>query len=282
MNDLFEKTVLYLKKHNIENSRLETRMIFGFVSGVDYAQISGREEFSSEQEEKIKKIAEERANGKPMDKILGVKSFYKNDFIVDENVLSPRPDTEILVEKAIEIIKKYKLKNLLDMGIGSGCILFSIVEDCSEINGVGIDTSDKALRIAEKNRKKLGLQDRTGLAQKSWNDSDFTEFFSDKFDIIVSNPPYIPQKDEKTLMPEVINYDPAIALFGGNDGLDEYRNIAKKAPQILKDDGWLLLEVGITQAEDVRQIFEKERFLYIETVKDLAGIERCIIFKKIN
>ena len=280
MENLFEKISSKLRENGVESSRLETRMIFGAVLGLDYAQISGRENVSAEQAERILKFMQQRIDGKPLDKILGKKFFYKNEFIVDENVLSPRPDTEILVEAAINIIKKHNIKTVIDMGIGSGCVLLSVLDDCPDLWGVGIDISEKALAIAAENAKNFNFRDKIKLYQKSWNDTDFEIFFPYKFDMIVSNPPYIPLKYENNLMPEVKNYDPRIALFAGDDGLDEYKNIAKVAPRILQKDGYILLEIGINQADDVKKIFENVGFLHIDTLKDLAGIERCIIFKK--
>lgn len=280
MKNLFEETTDFLRKNGVDSPRLEARMIFGAVLDLDYAQISGREIFSENQEKKIREYAKQRAKNKPLDKILGKKFFYKNEFMVDENVLSPRPDTEILVEKAIDLIKKHKLKRVLDMGTGSGCIICSIISDCGGICGVGIDISPQALKVAKKNGKRLNLQNLIKFEQKSWKDEDFKECFAEKFDIIVSNPPYIPLSDEETLMPEVKKYDPKIALFGGDDGLDEYKNIAKVVPYILQENGYLLLEVGINQAEQVKNIFNAAGFLFVEKAKDLAGIDRCLIFKK--
>jgi len=280
MEGLFEKITAELRENGVEGPRLEARMIFGAVLGLDYAQISGRESVSAEQEKKILAFAEKRLNYMPLDKILGKKFFYKNEFFVDENVLSPRPDTEILVEQAIDIAQKNDAKTILDMGIGSGCILFSILSDCKDLQGVGIDISSKALEIAEKNMNNMLLGDRAKLYQKSWHDADMVEFFPEKFDMIVSNPPYIPVDDEEFLMPEVKNYDPKIALFAGKDGLDEYKKIAEVIPKMLKDNGFLLFEVGINQAEKVRNIFENAGFSHIETIKDLSGIDRCVIFKK--
>lgn len=280
MNSLFEEITKLFRQNNIENPRLEARIIFGAVLGVDYAQICGKEDVSPNQKKKITDFAEQRIKGKPLDKIIGIKSFYKNDFFVDENVLSPRPETEILVEKAVEIIKKHSFKRILDMGTGSGCILLSILDDCPEVTGIGIDISAKALQTAKKNTEKLGLGSRVELKHKSWSDIDFSDSFSEKFDIIVSNPPYIPIEDEKKLMTEVRYYDPKQALFGGEDGLSEYRKIAKVLPNIIKNGGYFLLEAGINQAGQIKEIFEKEGFLHKENVRDLAGIERCIIFKK--
>ena len=181
MESLFEKISKILRENGVDSPRMEARMIFGNVLELDYTQVSGRENYSSAQEKKMFDFVQQRISGKPLDKILGIKFFYKNEFLVDENVLSPRPDTEILVEQAIEIAQKIEAKNILDMGTGSGCILLSILEECKNMCGIGIDISSKALEIARKNRENMGLTESAILLQKSWYDADFSDIFSAYF-----------------------------------------------------------------------------------------------------
>ncbi len=258
-----------LTKAGIENPRLETELIL--------------ERFSDEKI--IEEIINKRLEGWPLDKLLNSKGFYKHDFYTDENVLSPRPDTEILVEEAIKIInnQKSKIKNLklLDLGVGSGCILLSILLECPNVIGTGIDISPKALEVAEKNLKLINYNQKSKIKNLKLSRHDwFKDKIEGTYDIIVSNPPYIPSADIKNLDKEVREHDPVLALDGGDDGLDSYRRIAKIANQLLTIDGYILLEVGINQADAVVNIFTEENFKLHKIAKDLSGIDRCIIFKK--
>ena len=230
------------------------------------------------QTEKLMQSLQDRLKHKPLCKIVGKKAFYKYDFHVDCNVLSPRPDTEILVEAAIHLGQENKLTRVLDLGTGSGCILLSVLADLPNAKGVGIDISDKALEIAQTNAEMLGVVSRVELMRASWFDDNLS--LGDKFDLIVSNPPYIKSADIATLDTEVKDYDPMLALDGGADGYRDYKKLAERIPSWIKDGGYVLLEVGIGQAEKVAQIFQEKGLSLCEIVKDLAGINRCVILKK--
>lgn len=228
----------------------------------------------AQNQREIEDIINKRINGWPLDKILGQKDFYKHSFFVNEDVLSPRPDTEILVEAALEIIQKSKIQNILDLGTGSGCILLSILKEFPHIQGVGVDISEKALTVADKNKSALGVDCK--FIQKDW----FKDNIIGEFDLIVSNPPYIPRQDISALEKEVREHDPMLALDGGVDGLDSYKKIAELSKNLLKKDGYILLEAGINQAQDIVNIFISEGLKLVEVKKDLSGINRCIILKK--
>lgn len=217
-----------------------------------------------------------RLSHEPIDKIIGKKDFYKYQFKVNSDVLSPRPDTEILVEKAISIIKDKSVK-VLDLGTGSGCIVLSILKDCPNAFGVGVDISAKALKVAKENAELLKVGDRIEFINTSFEKTDNID---DKFDIIVSNPPYIPLSEIDELDEEVKNYDPIEALVGGEDGFVFYEQIAKVAPLLLKDDGYILLEGGYNQAYKIADIFIAHGFEVVEIIKDLAQINRCVLLKK--
>ena len=277
---LFDEISDFLRKNNIESARLETRIIFGFVLDVDYQAVSGREEICEKDAKKIKLMAKKRVGGMPLDKIIGKKSFYKYDFFVNENVLSPRPETETLVEQAVAIIKEKNFSRVLDLGTGSGCILLSILGDCPKATGTGVDISSSALDVAEKNAADLGLKERINFVNASWNDENFLSNFSEKFDIIVTNPPYIAKTEKENLMKEVRCFDPEIALYGGDDGFEEYKNISEKAPCLLKDGGYIFIEAGFGQAEEISNIFSEKGFKKEKLVKDLSGVCRCVILKK--
>lgn len=234
-------------------------------------------EITAEQEEKIKAFLERRIKHEPLDKIIGEKEFYKYRFKVSSDVLSPRPDTEILVEEALGVIPCEKPCRILDLGTGSGCILLTLLKECPLAQGVGVDISATALSIAKDNAQKLAINERVELINKSWNDVIFT---NEIFDVIVSNPPYIEHEEINKLEPEVKNYDPLVALDGGIDGLMCYREIASLANLWLKENGYILLEVGYNQSEAVADIFQKTGLKLIKIAKDLANINRCVILRK--
>ena len=268
--NLRDELIQALVVAKISSPRLETDIILK-NSAPQYPEIS-EQEIS-----KAREMLKRRINHEPLDKIIGKKEFYKSAFKVNQDVLSPRPDTEILVEKALNLMPKDMLYKILDLGTGSGCILLSVLKECPLALGVGVDISKKALNVAKENALELGVANRIEFINKSWSDIDFGNV---KFDIIVSNPPYIPTEEIATLETEVKSYDPLIALDGGKDGLDCYKDIASLAAKWLKAGGYILLEVGYNQAECVKNIFENKGFKFIEFAKDLSGIKRCVILKK--
>ncbi|MGN0919170.1 MAG: peptide chain release factor N(5)-glutamine methyltransferase [Alphaproteobacteria bacterium] len=219
----------------------------------------------------IYQIIERRKAGEPLSKILGHRGFWRGDFFVDENVLDPRPDSETLIQAVLEKVPdKNQTLRILDLGTGSGCLLISLLMEYKKALGVGMDISPKALEIARKNAFKNGVKADFILM-------DMTKLPKDlkSFDIVISNPPYIPTKEIEGLGVEVKKYDPHLALDGGKDGLDFYRVIAQKAPARL-----IFLEIGQAQEKDVQSIFEAQGWFFEGSKKDYAGITRVLIFKK--
>ena len=269
-----------LQKNNVDTSIFEIKVMLADLLGLEVSQIRASDmELPDDKENQFWQMIEKRKKHTPVDKIIGHRGFYKYDFIVDTNVLSPRPETEILLEEALDLCTRQQIQNVLELGVGSGCIITSILSE-KNINGVGIDISSLALDVARQNAKKLGVDNRLKLMQGNWFSSDFTSMFTEKFDLIVSNPPYIPTAEIATLDVEVKSYDPIMALDGGIDGLDAYRQIAKIAPQLLQNGGHIMLEVGENQAEAVVNIFELQNFKSEKIVSDLSCIKRCVILKK--
>lgn len=208
----------------------------------------------------------------PIQHIIGVANFMGEDFIVNEHVLIPRDETELLVYKAIELIKSNKMENILDIGTGSGCIA-CMTAKLSGAKAIGLDISTDALQIALKNAEKLDLCNKA-LFRKSDIFSNVKQ--GEKFDLIISNPPYIPPKEKANLQKEV-HFDPEIALFASDeDGVEFYRKISFEAPEFLNPGGFLIFEIGIGQVSKVKEIMKEAGFSEIEITKDLAGIERVI------
>ena len=220
----------------------------------------------------IYKIVEQYKSGAPLSKILGHRGFWKGDFIVNEDVLDPRPDSETLIQAVLDKFPdRNKSLHILDLGTGSGCLLISLLMEYKNAFAIGIDISEKAIEIAQKNAYKnkvkaeFILTDMAKLNPKLGN-----------FDFVISNPPYIPTKDIENLDKNVKNYDPLLALDGGNDGLNFYRIIAKIAPAPI-----VFVEIGIGQEQDVKIIFEELNWQLLDTKKDFGGVKRVLIFKNL-
>lgn len=209
----------------------------------------------------------------PVSRILGEREFYGRVFKVTPDTLDPRPDTETIVEAALAVLPAGA--RLLDLGTGTGAIVITLLAERSDTTGVATDLSPAALAVARENAARLGVADRLTLAEGSWFGP-----VSGRFDIILSNPPYIPAADIEGLSPDVRNYDPALALSGGIDGLAPYRLIASDAAAHLSPGGQVLVEIGAGQAEDVERIFAAQGFRSAGRHRDLAGHERCLRFNR--
>ena len=220
-------------------------------------------------------LIQERAKSKPIAQIIKKKDFWKYEFIVNNNVLIPRPDTEILIEQALKLVKNKNRLQILDIGIGSGCILMSILKEKKNFIGTGIDISNKSLQISKVNGQKLRINNRLRLFK-----SNIDNFNTGKYDLIVSNPPYIKKSNLKCLEKD-IGFEPKQALDGGLDGLSEIRKVINKSSELIKRNGHLIIEIGFDQKNKVNEILRKKGFYIKETVKDLSNHDRCIVSIKI-
>ena len=218
-----------------------------------------------------KKLILRRSQHEPIAYIMEEKEFWSKNFIVSPDTLIPRPETELMVEKLVEIFKEKKI-SILDMGTGSGCIIISLLSEIKNSTGVGIDISKKALVIAKKNSKKHNLQNKIKFLNKALDGK-----FYQKFDLIVSNPPYIKSSTIKNLKEDIKRHEPRIALDGGNDGLDLIKKVIYKTKYILKVKGMLALEIGNEQFKKVSKILLKNNFRIEHTIKDYKENIRCII-----
>lgn len=225
-------------------------------------------------EDTYKTLLQRRSKKEPVAYILGNKEFWGLDFMVNPTVLIPRPDSETLIELALKHVKdKNSTLKILDLGTGSGCLIISLLHKLSNSIGLGIDISPQALEIAIVNSNKHNLTPRCTFLLSNW----FQELNTQKFDLIITNPPYI--EVASPLETDVADYEPPSALYGGIDGLNAYRQIAKSAGQYLQKDALIILEVGINQAPAVIEIFTQNGFALVGIANDLAGIERAICFK---
>jgi len=225
---------------------------------------------------KYKNLIARRSQNEPIAYILKEKEFWSKTFFVNSDTLIPRPETELLVEKLITTFKEKKI-SILDMGTGSGCILISLLSELKSSKGIGIDISKKAIITAKKNLRKHSMQGRIKFLNKSL-DSEFYQ----KFDLIVSNPPYIRSNELKNLKEDIKKYEPRIALDGGNDGLDLIKKVIYKTKYILKVKGMLALEIGNEQYKKVSEILIKKNFRIEHTIQDYKDNIRSIISTKIG
>lgn len=254
---------------------LDSRLLMEFVLNIKSGNLYFY--YNREISENDKKIffsyIDRRIKNEPIAKIINKKAFWKNDFFVNENVLDPRPETELIIEAVLENYKD-KLNNLslFELGVGSGCIICSLLLEYTNSMGVATDISQKAIDVAKHNAENLNILNRANFLQKSWN-----EDIEDKFDIIISNPPYISRKEE--LPNDVVNFDPHLALFAENNGLKSYEEIAKLIHKNCKPNTMIFLEIGKGQEQDIMNIFNGKGFYFFKDYKDLAGIVRVLLFK---
>jgi len=226
--------------------------------------------------EYFKKLVHERATRKPIAYLLNKKFFWKSEFYVNKNTLIPRPDTEIIIEQILKVTKNKNYLKILDIGVGSGCILLSILKERKNFYGTGIDISKNSLEISKINAKKLFVEERVKFYK-----SDVDKFAQGKYDLIVSNPPYIKKSDLKYLESDVLKFEPKLALDGGLDGLSVIRKVIKKSSELLKKNGKFILEIGFDQKSKVIKLLNNKGFYINSTIKDLAKNDRCIVSTKI-
>ena len=269
-----------LREGGIATASLDGRLLLCHASGLTHEALiaRNREALSPEAAALLEGYVARRLQGEPVSRIKGNKEFYGRRFEVDAHTLDPRSDTETLIEAALDLIARKGWQGrplrLLDLGTGSGCILLTLLAELPQAEGVGTDISEGALRCAAGNAKLLGLTDRAHFIVTDWLDG-----VSGRFDLILSNPPYIASAEIAGLAREVAGYDPRLALDGGADGLDAYRRIAQRAPGALRERGQLVVEIGATQAEAVANLF-RAAGLGVEGDGlrfDLAGRARCVL-----
>jgi len=234
--------------------------------------VRGTEFVAPEVMSAIMGVLERRLGGEPLDHIFGVREFYGRQFKVSADVLSPREDTEVLVRRALAALESVEAPRVLDLGTGSGAIIVSVLAEREDARGVAVDLSEAALAIAGENARAHGVAERLDLLAGSW----FAPV-EGAFDLIVSNPPYITAQAMSVLEPEVADYDPALALAGGQDGLEAYRAILAEAGTYLLSSRHLVVEIGFDQGGAVCAMFEGAGFVDVSVMQDLAGLDRAVI-----
>ena len=276
MNNLIKESLAKLKKKNIDNPELDLRILLKYASKKNNEIILNNLNLDNIDITKFKIYLKKRINRQPIAKIINNKSFWKYDFYVNNFVLDPRPETELIIEEVLNIYKNKNLKlKILDIGTGSGCIAISLAKEFKNASITAIDVSQEALEVAAKNSKihNCGNQIQLKLI-------DFKNINS-KFDLIVSNPPYLTNDQFNDTDPEVKNFEPKLALVGGNDGLKFYREYSNTLQNLMNKKAYFVCEIGINQRQDCEEIFQNSGLHLSNIIRDLQGIERIISFLKI-
>ena len=266
-----------LKNKNIISHELDVQVILSDIMGVtrDFFIANSHINVSKNTIKKFNHAIKRRINREPVAYIIGKKEFWSQDFAVNQATLVPRPETELLIYKVVDFFKNKRI-NVLDIGTGSGCILLSILKELDLSRGVGIDISTRAIKMAQINSKNLNL-----FHQSKFKVFDISKFNVGKYDLIVSNPPYIPSKDIKNLSKDIINYEPLVALNGGLDGLDLIKKVIYKSNSLLKKNGLLAIEIGFNQYLKVSSLLRQYGFREMSREYDHNHNVRCIISTKV-
>ena len=276
MNNLIFDSLEKLRKKKIMNPELDLRIILKksskknkdiFLSNINTDEINIKT---------FNNLLSKRLQYQPISKILKIKHFWKNEFYVNNQVLDPRPESEIIIEEALKIYKNKNQKlKILDIGTGSGCLSISLANEYKQSHITAIDISKQALKVAQKNIHKFNLEKRIQLKLINM------EFIKNKFDLIISNPPYLSDNDYNNCQTEIKKYEPKLALLGGKDGLKFYRIYSNILHKIMNKGSYFICEIGNQQLSQCIKIFEKSKLSLINTKKDLQNIERTMIFTKI-
>ena len=266
-----------LKNNNVISALLDSELLMANVinKSREYILLNSNHKISKKDFNDFQNLVNQRSKGKPIAYLTNKKFFWKYEFLVNKNVLIPRPDTEIIIEQVLKIYKHKNKINFLDIGFGSGCILISILKEREDFKATGVDISNHALKICKINAYKLGVKNRVKLFN-----SDIDKFSLGKYDLIISNPPYIKNLDYKYLKKDIIDFEPKLALDGGLDGISEIRKVIKKSSELIKNGGKLILEIAYNQKHEVKRLLKKNGFYINSVVKDLANNDRCIISTK--
>jgi release factor glutamine methyltransferase len=278
IENILNEGIRTLKQSKIPNPQLDSEILLSNSIKRDkkYIILNPKELLNSEQVETFKNLIERRRKKEPVAYLINKKEFWKYEFFVNKDVLIPRPDTELIIEQVLKIYSKDSQLQVLDIGTGSGCILLSILKERPNFYGTGIDISKKSINVSKLNAKQLNLTSRVKFFHSSVDN-----FKIGKYDLIVSNPPYIELFNLKYLEKDVISFEPKLALSGGFDGFSKIRKVINKAKNLIKKNGKFILEIGFNQKNKVKKILKEEGFYVNKSIRDYGNNDRCIISTKI-
>ena len=275
LRDLAAQIAARLAAAGIAGAPSEAWLLLAAATGVERAtlMVGGRDTLSAAQEARLDALVRRRLAREPVAYLLGEKEFWSLRFEVDPAVLIPRPETETVVEAVLaQLPDRQRPLRLLDLGVGSGCLLLALLSELPRATGLGVDDSSVALAIARRNAGRLGLAPRAGFRHGRWG-----EGLAGPFDVIVSNPPYVAESDWDGLQPEIRDFEPKAALVAGPDGLAAYRALAPDCARLLAQGGLCALEIGFGQGDAVAALIAAQGLTVVGRCRDLAGIERCLL-----
>ncbi|KRO56259.1 MAG: protein-(glutamine-N5) methyltransferase, release factor-specific [Pelagibacteraceae bacterium BACL5 MAG-120705-bin12] len=266
-------------KDNCNNSyQLDSELLMSKIFEKDrkFIILNSNKKLSEEKLEQFNCLINKRLKGEPIAYLLKKKDFWKYEFYVDKGILIPRPDSEVVVDQILKLTNNKDNLRILDIGVGSGCLLLSVLKERKKFHGVGVDISKKCIDISNINASKLKISNRVKFFK-----SDVDNFNFGKYDLIVSNPPYIKMLDFNNLKKDVINFEPKLALYGGLDGTSEIRKVIKKSSELIKKNGKFILEIAYDQKNKVIKLLRDKGFYINNVLKDLADNDRCIVSTKV-
>ena len=267
-----------LKNKSINSAKLDSEILLASVIDKDrkYLILNNDQNIKENNLIHFQKLIYKRSFREPIAYLTNKKHFWNFKFFVTKDTLIPRPDTELIVEQILKLTKSKTKMKILDIGVGSGCILLTILKERKNFYGVGVDISKKCINISKINAKNLEVSSRVKFFK-----SDVDKFDLGKYDLVVSNPPYIKKFNLKYLEKDVVNFEPKLALDGGLDGLSEIRKVITKSSELIKKNGKFILEIGFDQKNKVIKLLNKKGFYVNSALKDLAKNDRCIVSTKI-
>lgn len=279
---LMAEGVAALNAASIENARMDARILLARAAGVDGGRITAwpEDEVSADQVAVFQDMIARRSRNEPVGRILGERDFWRHTFKLAPDTLEPRPDSETLVEWAIDFLEDNDAPRIIDFGTGTGCLLLSAIGDLPGASGIGLDISEGAVACARENAQLLELDDQVAFRVSDWDGALSDVERKDGFDLVMSNPPYITAAEMETLSAEVKKFDPRRALTDEGDGLAAYRVLSKVAFDLARPGGFVIFEIGRDQEKDVGQLLVEAGFVGVEYREDLGGIVRCVAAKK--
>ena len=279
INTAIQNAFLDLKKKNIKSALLDCEILMSKALNQHRSKVilNLDRQLNNKDYKIFRELVTRRLKNKPIAYLIGKKSFWKYEFEINDKVLIPRPDTELIIEQVLDVYKNKHNINFLEIGVGSGCIILSILKEKKSFFGKGVDLSKDSIKLCKKNAKNLNVSNRLKLFK-----SDIDNFNLGKYDLIVSNPPYIKKFDLKNLDKDVYNYEPNLALNGGLDGLSEIRKFVRLSSELIKLNGKLIIEIAHDQKKMVKKMLNENGFYINKVAKDLANKNRCIVSTKIK
>ena len=279
INTAIQNAFLDLKKKNIKSALLDCEILMSKALNQHRSKVilNLDRQLNNKDYKIFRELVTRRLKNKPIAYLIGKKSFWKYEFEINDKVLIPRPDTELIIEQVLDAYKNKHNINFLEIGVGSGCIILSILKEKKSFFGKGVDLSKDSIKLCKKNAKNLNVSNRLKLFK-----SDIDNFNLGKYDLIVSNPPYIKKFDLKNLDKDVFNHEPILALDGGLDGLTEIRKVIRLSSELIKLNGKLIIEIAHDQKKMVKKMLNENGFYVNKVAKDLANKNRCIVSTKIK